>query len=72
VVACANGLLHISTRQLIGHTPRYFNQVAVPFEFTPAIPEPSQWLEFLDQLWPEDPPPTALEPFGFHFDFLAS
>jgi len=55
IVACANGLLHVGTRHLVEHTPRYFNRVAVPFDYDPDAPEPSRWLEFLDELWPNDP-----------------
>ncbi|MDQ3988017.1 MAG: phage/plasmid primase, P4 family, partial [Actinomycetota bacterium] len=53
VVACANGLLHVGTRKLDKLTPRYFNRAAVPFDYDPAAPKPTKWLEFLGQLWPE-------------------
>lgn len=55
VVACTNGLLHVGTRTLHKLTPRYFNRVAVPFDFDPTAPPPARWLEFLGQLWPDDP-----------------
>jgi putative DNA primase/helicase len=54
VVACTNGLLHVGTRKLQQLTPLYFNRVAVPFDWDPAAPQPSRWLEFLNQLWPDD------------------
>lgn len=64
VVACANGLLHVGTRTLHELTPRYFNRVAVPFDFDPAAPPPARWLEFLGQLWPDDPDSiTTLQQF---------
>lgn len=59
VVACLNGLLHVDTRKLMPHTPRFFTRVSVPFDFDPAAPEPSEWLNFLDQLWPNDPDSKA-------------
>lgn len=67
LVACANGLLHVGTRGLTAHTPRYFNRVAVPFDFDPDVAPPARWLEFLSQLWPEDPDSIAVlqEFFGY-------
>lgn len=55
IVACANGLLNVTTRVLKAHTPHYFNEIAVPFDFDPDTLDPEGWLEFLDQLWPDDP-----------------
>jgi putative DNA primase/helicase len=54
VVACANGLLDVATRELLGHTPRFFNQTAVPFDYHADAPSPARWLHFLDQLWGSD------------------
>ena len=58
-MACRNGLLDVSTRKLHDHTPAYFNEVAVPFDYTEDAPEPTRWLAFLDQLWPDDPDAIA-------------
>jgi len=55
MVACTNGLLHVGTRKLVDLTPRYFNRVAVPFDYDAATPWPARWLAFLDELWPDDP-----------------
>ena len=55
IVACANGLLHVETRTLLSHDPGFFNQTAVPFAFDGDALDPCRWLEFLDELWPEDP-----------------
>lgn len=64
LVSCGNGLLHIGTRELIEHTPAYFNQVAVPFDYDPDVGDPPRWLAFLDQLWPDDPDSiSALQEF---------
>lgn len=60
VVACANGLLDVTTRQLIPHTPLYFNEISVPFDYDPDAFDPIEWLEFLDQLWADDIESVAL------------
>lgn len=67
IVACTNGLLHVGTRDLLPLNPRYFNRVAVPFDYDPAVPEPAAWLKFLGELWPDDPASIDLlrEFFGY-------
>lgn len=54
IIACRNGLLHVQTRTLLPHTPRFFNTFALPFDYDPEAPEPVEWLGFLRQLWEED------------------
>ena len=54
-VATANGLLHVETRTLHEHTPRFFNLTAVPFDYDAEAPAPAAWLAFLEELWPDDP-----------------
>jgi len=51
-VSCANGLLDVSTQELQPHTPLYFNQTSVPFDYDPLAPPPEKWLTFLNELWP--------------------
>lgn len=46
IVACANGLLDVERRELLDHTPRFFNVTSVPFDFDPAAPAPLRWLAF--------------------------
>jgi putative DNA primase/helicase len=67
LVSVGNGLLHIRTRQLHPHDPRFFNQVAVPFDYDATVGEPNLWLEFLDELWPDDADSVAAlqEFFGY-------
>jgi len=67
IVACSNGLLHVGTRKLHDHTPRFFGTVAVPFAYDPAAPQPGRWLRFLGELWPGDPASVAAlqEWFGY-------
>ena len=54
IVAVANGLLDLTSRDLCEHTPAYFNQTSVPFEYDAVSPKPTKWLEFLEALWPQE------------------
>jgi putative DNA primase/helicase len=67
IISCANGLLDLPRRTLIGHTPSLFNLVSVPFDYDPEAPQPTIWLEFLDSLWSDDPDSIMLlqEFFGY-------
>jgi putative DNA primase/helicase len=67
VVACANGLLHVQTRTMGALTPWFFNRVAVPFNYDARGGQPTRWLQFLEQLWPDDPDSIAAlqEFFGY-------
>lgn len=61
ILACRNGLVHLPT--LIAEkpdymrpaTPKLFTTAAVDYDFRPDPPRPDAWLEFLDDLWPDDP-----------------
>lgn len=55
IVVCKNGMLDVAKRVLLPHDPRYFTQVAVPFDFNHRAPLPARWCRFLEQLWPDDP-----------------
>lgn len=67
MIACRNGVLDMSTRELTGHTPALFNAVSVPFDYQPDAAEPTAWLEFLTSVWPDDTKSIALlqEYFGY-------
>jgi len=54
VVALGNGLLSVEETRLLPHTPEFFNVTAVPFNYDPNASSPTQWLEFLGQLWPDE------------------
>jgi putative DNA primase/helicase len=54
ITACANGLLHLPTLELLPHTPTFFTDNALDFAYQPHVPQPLRWLNFLRQLWPED------------------
>ena len=70
LVACANGLLDISTRTLIPHDRAFFNRVAVPFPYEAGAPAPTRWFDFLDQLWPDDP--EAIEALAEFMGYVIS
>ena len=53
-IAFPNGLLHLPTQDFHEPTPVLFTHNAVEFDYHPTAPEPKRWLEFLNQLWPED------------------
>jgi putative DNA primase/helicase len=67
IVSCANGLLDVHRRELLDHTPEFFNQVSVPFEYDPEALDPTRWLGFLGALWPDDKtaPAALAEWFGY-------
>ena len=54
VVAIRNGLLHLPTRELLPHDPLYFSVDAADVAYEPAAPEPANWLQFLDDVFPGD------------------
>jgi putative DNA primase/helicase len=61
------GWLDVEQSRLIPHTPNYFNQTSVPFDFDPSAPAPERWLKFLGELWPEESAAIAVlaEWFGY-------
>jgi putative DNA primase/helicase len=54
LIAMQNGLLDVRTRILHPHTPKFFNQHALPFAFDPKATAAPKWTRFLVQLWPDD------------------
>jgi putative DNA primase/helicase len=54
LVAMSNGLLHLPTRTLLPHTPRFFTQHSLPFDYDPAAPVPTRWNRFMGELWDDD------------------
>lgn len=67
LVACQNGLVHVPTRRLYPHSPRYYVHHAVPFDFDPNAPPPERWHGFLNDLWNDDAESigTLQEMFGY-------
>ncbi|CAN5679858.1 hypothetical protein BH23GEM6_BH23GEM6_04440 [soil metagenome] len=61
LIALENGLLHVGSRDLLPHSPRFYTHNALGFTYRPgAVPEPVQWLRFLNELWPDDPEAIAV------------
>ena len=59
-LACRNGLIHLPSlvagkNHFAAPTPRFFSPSCLDFDFNPAAPKPSAWLNFLAELWPDDP-----------------
>ena len=54
IVACTNGLLDVEQRELLDHTPMFFNVTAVPFDYERDAAQPTRWFGFLHDLWGED------------------
>lgn len=50
-----HGLLHIPTRRVYPATPAFFTLQGLDFAYEPAAPLPARWLNFLADLWPDDP-----------------
>ena len=55
IVVCKNGLLHLTERKLLAHTPAFFTVNALDFSFDAGAAKPREWLSFLSALWPDDP-----------------
>jgi putative DNA primase/helicase len=70
IVAVGNGLLDIASRRLHAHTPLYFNQTAVPFDYDHGAREPVQWLAFLGEIWPQEP--KAIDVLAEWFGYVIS
>lgn len=65
VLACRNGLIHLPSYVTGGDymrplTPRYFSTLNLGYDFEANGNQPARWLEFLDDLWPNDPDSIAL------------
>jgi putative DNA primase/helicase len=70
IVAVANGLLDVGPRHLHTHTPLYFNQTAVPFNYDDEAHDAPDWQSFLTELWPEEM--VAIDVLGEWFGYVVS
>jgi putative DNA primase/helicase len=70
IVSVKNGLLDVGCWRLIPHTPDFFNQTSVPFDYDPKTPEPRRWLDFLGELWLDQP--DAIDVLGEWFGYVIS
>jgi putative DNA primase/helicase len=61
LLACRNGLVHLPSLvasqddYLLPPTPAFFTFNALDYDFALWAPAPRLWLNFLEQLWPDDP-----------------
>lgn len=64
--ACANGLLNVRTRQLLPHSPEYFNLDWSDVTYDSDAASPA-WHAFLEQIYPDDAEARGLlqEWFGY-------
>lgn len=67
IISCKNGLLHLPTGEMIAHTPNFYSNSALEYDYDPAAPEPTEWLKFLASIWPDDidARATLKEIFGY-------
>jgi putative DNA primase/helicase len=70
IVAVANGLLDIDSRLLYSHTPLYFSTVSVPFAYDATAPKPQRFLDFLDELFQQEP--EAVDALSEWFGYVIS
>ena len=65
LVVCKNGVLHIPTRKLMDHTPRFWSPNALDIAYDPKARAP-RFVQFLNEIWPNDPQAQRclLEMFG--------
>ncbi|WP_235658022.1 phage/plasmid primase, P4 family [Mycobacteroides abscessus] len=54
VITCANGLLRVDDRVLLPHTARYFNTLALDFDYSTTVKTPQRWLRFLTEIFGSD------------------
>lgn len=61
ILATRNELIHLPSLVAgvpnchLSRTPRFFTTAALDYEFDLRAPRPSDWLNFLNELWPGDP-----------------
>jgi putative DNA primase/helicase len=67
VLAFPQGLLLLSTRELLPPDPRFFTVNSLSFAPDKAAPKPVHWQTFVDELWPgdQDSQNTLAEWFGY-------
>jgi P4 family phage/plasmid primase-like protien len=54
LISMHNGLIHVPTRTLLAHTPAFYTTWSLPFAYNPDATGPQRWVQFLDELWPDD------------------
>lgn len=54
LIAVRNGLLHVLTREIYPHDPRFFSSGSVAVDYSPQALPPKHWLAFLTAAFPDD------------------
>lgn len=54
LIACRNGILNLTTRELLRHDPLFFTTNCLPLDYDVGAPKPKRWLQFLEEIWPAD------------------
>jgi putative DNA primase/helicase len=55
LLVCPNGLLHLPSRRFLPPDPDLFTPYGIQVPYLEDVPEPSAWLQFLNELWPDEP-----------------
>ncbi len=63
IVALRNGLLHVPTGELLPPTPRFYTRNALDLDFDPNVPEPMEWLAFVEDVLPDSAARDLLQDF---------
>lgn len=72
LVACRNGILNLETRKLVPHDPLFVSTTCLPLDYDLNAPEPTQWLRFLNELWPGEKFSAEKETLQEIFGYLIS
>lgn len=59
VIPCANGLLRVTDRMLLEHTPEHFSIMSLPYSYDATAVCP-RWMQFLGEVFGEDVESVAL------------
>lgn len=59
ILPCSNGLLDMASGQMLLPSPEFFTVSALPVAHDPDCGEPTEWLRFLEAIWPDDPESVA-------------
>ena len=54
VMSFPNGLLDLETGRMMPSTPRFFTCNMRSFDYDANAPEPTRWLQFVEEAWPGD------------------
>lgn len=69
-LAVQNGLLHLASGDVYPPTPTYFCLNSTGIKYSADAPEPTEWLRFLNLIWPSDP--RSIETLQDIFGYLLS